>query len=373
MPDGLHRTAGRVAIASGGSPLRLDCGRSLDEVVIAYETYGRPSASRDNAVLVCHALTGSAHAAGVNSDGTRGWWDGLIGPGRAIDTRTSWVICTNVLGGCYGSTGPAALDRSVGRPYGTSFPAITIRDMVRAQRRVLAHLGVERVRAVIGGSMGGMQALEWAALYPELVEAIVPIATGARQSAWSIGFNAIARVAMALGAAAGDVDAGLRLARKVGMMTYRSHGELEERFGRRRSDTDADRGAFDVEGYLERHGRRLTARFDAATYATLTRAMDEHDVARDRGALEQALGEIRVPALCIGISTDVRYPTTEQRALARLLPHGEYREIASICGHDAFLIEIERIGALVAPFIEETATTARTTSTILNETEPCNA
>lgn len=354
MSDSLNRMTGRVTIATASAPMALDCGRPLGPVQIVYETYGRLSARRDNAVVVCHALTGSAHAAGVSPTGTVGWWDPLIGPGRVIDTERFFVISTNVLGGCYGSTGPTSLDRETGRPYGDRFPTITIRDMVRAQRLLVESLGVERVHAVIGGSMGGMQALEWAALYPELVDRIVPMVTSARQSPWCIGFNAIAREALDLGRAAGDEAAGLRLARKVGMLSYRSSEELSVRFDRGRSHDDVEPvdGTFDVEGYLERHGRKLVERFDAATYRTLTRAMDLFDLGWGRGVLEDVLAALPQPALCIGVRTDVRYPVEEQRELAGRLQRGVYYEIDSVCGHDAFLIEHEQLTACLAPFLE---------------------
>lgn len=386
MSDALNRTTGRVTIATPENPLRLDSGRTLDAAQVVYESYGRLDASGSNVVLVCHALTGSSHAAGVAPGGAIGWWDGLIGPGKAIDTDRWLVICTNVIGGCYGSTGPTSLDPATGRPYGDAFPEITIRDMVRAQRRVLDALGIGRIHAAIGGSMGGMQALEWAALHPESVDRIVPIAVAARQSAWCIGFNAIAREALDLGRTAGDEAAGLRLARKVGMISYRSRAELELRFGRSRTHVDvapagsikalqvalddeslvdgsSHGGTFAVERYLERHGDKLVERFDAATYRTLLRAMDLHDLSRGRGELEQVLAEISQPALCIGIDSDVRYPVVEQRTLARLLPRGIYQEIHSLCGHDAFLIEHAQLAACVAPFLEadlERATTERT-------------
>lgn len=366
MPESRRRIRGRVELASTTSPFELDCGESLTELVIAYETYGSANASRDNIVLVCHALTGSAHAAGVDEDGTIGWWDGLIGPGRAIDTDRSFVVCANVIGGCYGSTGPTSINPRSGRAYGESFPSVTIRDTVRAQRELLRRLDVDRLELVIGGSMGGFQVLEWAAMFPELVDRIAPIATAAQHSPWCVGFNAIAREALALGRAAGDGDAGLRLARKVAMMTYRSDRELLSRFGRSRRHDDlinVDR-SFDVERYLERHGEKLVERFDADTYRTITRAMDLHDIARGRGTVEHVLGAIKQPALCVGISSDVLYPAAEQREISRLLPNATYREIESRCGHDAFLIEIEQLSSLLSAWLEhESVGIAARTST----------
>jgi homoserine O-acetyltransferase len=206
-------------------------------LTLAYETYGRLNRERDNVILVCHALTGSAHAAGEDMPGKRGWWDGVIGPGRALDTDRYFVICSNVLGGCYGSTGPTSVDPGTGEEYGDVFPTITIRDIVHAQRLLVRSLGIERLHAVIGGSMGGMQVLEWGLLYPEAVDLLLPIATCARQAPWRIGVSAIAREAIALGRRLGDEGGGLALARKAAMLTYRSAQEFSLRFGR---DHDPD-------------------------------------------------------------------------------------------------------------------------------------
>ncbi|MDB5036411.1 MAG: metX [Chlorobi bacterium] len=350
MSDPSHR---RVGLARFESPFPLESGAALALAEIAYETYGTPDDEGTNAILVCHALTGSAHAAGRDETGRVGWWDGLIGPGRAIDTDRYFVICSNILGSCYGSTGPASIDPATGVPYGDAFPIVTVRDIVRAQRLLLDHLGIDRLHAVIGGSMGGMQALEWGALFPDDIDLIIPIATSARHSAWCVAFNAIAREALALGERAGDLEAGLRLARKVAMMTYRSGDEFAQRFGRERNSDDLTGvdGTFAVESYLARHGESLARRFDHRAYRAITRGMDLHDLARDRGTIVEVLGAIRHPALCIGISSDILYPPDEQREIARLLPNGEYREIQSLCGHDAFLIEYEQLNRLVRRFL----------------------
>lgn len=353
MPEIVQRWSATLQIASAERPFQLESGETLGPVRIAYETYGRLNAERSNAILICHALTGDAHAAGTDERELPGWWDGLIGPGRAIDTDRWFVICSNVLGGCYGSTGPTSVDPKRGAPYGEQFPTITIRDIVRAQRLLLRKLGIERLHAAIGGSMGGMQVLEWGLLFPDHVQLLVPIATSARHSAWCIGFNAIAREAAELGRTLGNQEAGLRLARKVAMMTYRSDLELAERFARSgaRPGTPAPGEGFAVESYLEHHGRSLTARFDCDTYRTLTRAMDHHDVTAGRGDLAATLGAIEQPTLSIGIASDVLYPTREQREIAELVPNGIYRQIASLCGHDAFLIEIDQLGRHVAEFL----------------------
>ncbi len=353
----LHYLAGHIRIASEERPLLLESGERLGPVRIAYETYGRLNDERNNVILICHALTGGAHAAGVDQTGARGWWDALIGPGRAIDTDRYHVICSNVLGGRYGSTGPTSAHPADGRPYHDRFPTVTIRDIVRAQRLLLRRLGIDRVHAVVGGSMGGMQVLEWGLLFPEQVDLLIPIATSARHSPWCVGFNAIAREAIELGHASGDEEAGLRLARKIAMMTYRSDREFADRFGRERSAAGriVTGEGFAIEGYLEHHGRSLVDRFDRHTYRTLTRAMDLHDVTLGRGDLAAALGALRQPTLSIGISSDVLYPTHEQREIASLIPEGRYREIDSPYGHDAFLIELDQLSRHIGEFLREHA------------------
>jgi homoserine O-acetyltransferase len=342
----------------------LECGASLARVDLAYEAFGSPSPACDNVILVCHALTGSAQAAGVNQQGKRGWWDAIIGPGRALDTERYFVICSNILGGCYGSTGPTSLDPSTGEPYGATFPTVTIRDIVRAQRLLLRGLGIERLHAVIGGSMGGMQALEWGLLFPDSVDLLLPLATSARQAPWRIGFSAIAREAIALGRRLGDEGAGLRLARMAAMMTYRSDREFSARFDRRHDADDplTGEGSFAVEGYLGHQGDALLLRFDAATYETLLRAMDLHDVTRGRASLERTLGKIAQPTLCVGISSDILYPAHEQQEIARHIPNATYREVESIYGHDAFLLEAAQVNAIVGEFLENQSATGRTLS-----------
>ncbi len=352
MSDRLRRESHSIELAGIEHPFPLELGGALP-LRVAYETYGTLDATRSNAVLVCHALTGSAHAAGVDELGRKGWWDGLIGPGRGIDTDRYFVICSNVLGGCYGTTGPTSIDPSTGKPYGENFPAITIGDMVHAQRLLLDALEIERLHLVIGGSMGGMQVLEWCLRYGDRIDLIAPIATSARHSPWSVGFNAIAREAIALGVSAGDPTQGLRLARKVAMMSYRSDREFAGRFAPAGFPDDemGDEGS-EVERYLNHHATSLVARFDADTYRTISRAMDLHDLARDRGDdLELVLASIRQPALCVGISSDILYPAHEQQSIARSIPGGHYMEVDSLCGHDAFLIEYDQLNALVSGFL----------------------
>ena len=353
-----------VDVATPNDPLVLESGVRLPHVAVAFETYGELDASGRNAVLICHALTGSAHAAGRHdARDVPGWWDPLIGPGKAIDTRRSFVVCSNVLGGCYGTTGPTSLDAQTGHPYGPEFPRFTVRDMVRVQQRLQAALGVRSWRAVIGGSMGGMQALEWALMAPEAVQGIVAIAIGARHSAWAIGLNEVARRAiMADPVWQGgryplerQPESGLGLARAIAMLSYRSYDSLEAKFGRERrpSDEDALSSSFEIASYLAYQGVKLVRRFDANTYIGLTRAMDEHDIAEGRGRLDEVLAGVQAKALVMGIPSDVLYPEVEQRRLVEALPNARYERLVSPHGHDGFLIEYPQLAAHLRRFLTE--------------------
>ncbi len=353
-----------VDVATPNRPLQLESGASLPHVAVAYESYGELDASGRNAVLVCHALTGSAHAAGKHdTHDVPGWWDPLIGPGKALDTRRYFVVCSNVFGGCYGTTGPTSLDANTGHPYGPDFPRFTIRDMVAVQRRLQLELGVRSWRAVVGGSMGGMQALEWAVMHPDAVQGMVAIAIGARHSAWAIGLNEVARRAIMAdpawqgGRYALDAqpESGMGLARAIAMLSYRSFDSLEARFGReRRSEgDDALSSSFEIASYLAYQGVKLVRRFDANTYLGLTRAMDEHDVAAGRGRLEDVLGGVRARALVMGIASDVLYPEAEQRHLVECLPSARYERLVSPHGHDGFLIEYSQVAAHLRRFLGE--------------------
>ena len=345
---------GSLSLFSEQDPLLLESGTSLAAVQVAYETYGALHAAGENAILVCHALTGSAHAAGGDHGNGPGWWEPMIGPGRALDTRRYFVICSNILGSCYGTTGPSSTNPWTGKAYGPSFPAITVRDMVRVQKRLLDELGVKRLASVIGSSLGGMQVLEWAILYPNFCETIIPISVAARQTAWCIALNAAARAAIRL-----DPNQGLAAARMIGMISYRSPDEFENRFGRRKKHEFLSHhdplNVFEVESYLAHQGRKLVDRFDAETYVCLSRAMDLHDVTYNRGGLKDVLGGIRAQALCLGVSSDLRYPFALQRELAEWIPGACYGEIESIHGHDAFLIEYGQLQAMVSGFLAETA------------------
>jgi homoserine O-acetyltransferase/O-succinyltransferase len=327
-------------------PVRLDLGAWLPDVTVAYRTWGSLNEEGTNAVLVCHALTGSA-------DVDR-WWPHLLGAGHALDPDADFVICSNVLGSCYGTTGPPS-DAPAGHgSWGPEFPRITVRDMVRVQAALLERLGVQRLRLVVGGSLGGMQALEWGAMYPERVDAIAPIAVSGRHSSWCIALSEAQRQAVT-----GDPcwrggrypsDApprkGLSIARMIAMCSYRSRESFDLRFERRaRPD-----GPFEVEQYLRHHGEKLAARFDANAYLTLTRAMDTHDVARGRGPYADVLRSVRVPALVVAVDSDVLYPPVEQQELARLLPGARLAWLTSPHGHDAFLIEGEAMNRLLVDF-----------------------
>ena len=353
------------------SPFELECGKTLSNVSVAYETYGDLNAAADNAILVCHALTGSAHAAGLLSDDPKsaGWWDSFIGGGKALDTRKYFVICSNFLGGCYGTTGPVSVNPKTGTPFGMSFPQMTVRDMVRVQKALIDALGVKSLRTVLGGSLGGMQALEWGVTYPELVRSVVPIATACQHSPWCIGLNDIARQAIMNDPEwrggdyyeHGQPERGLSLARQVAMVTYRSDVSFASRFHRDRMKTNGSAATsrfdpanyFQIENYLRYQGKKLVNRFDANTYLYISRAMDLHDVAYGRDALEEVLSSVQIPVLCVGIDSDILYPVHEQKSMAALLPHSVYRQISSPYGHDAFLIEYDQLGKFVKEFLRD--------------------
>lgn len=355
-----------------GRSFLLEGGGSLPEVELAYETWGQLAEGGSNAILVCHALTGDSHAAGRNGPGhaTPGWWDALIGPGRCLDTDRWFVVCANVLGGCQGSTGPATVDPGTGRPYGSSFPVVSIRDMVRTQASLADSLGIDRWHSVIGGSMGGMQALEWAVMYPHRVRSAVLASTAAQASAQQIAWSHIGRGAIVADAGFCDGDyydrpdgegphRGLAVARMAAQVTYRSDEVFTDRFDRsllRPLDFTLE-PIFDVEGYLDYHGQKLARRFDANSYLRLNRAMDLHDVGRGRGSVEAALGRVSAPVLVASVRSDVLYPPVQQRRLHDLLRaagrDSRWVDIDSPHGHDGFLIETAQLAPAVCSFLEE--------------------
>lgn len=363
--------ARQFVTVGGGRPFALEGGGTLPEVTMAYETWGTLNTERSNAVLICHALTGDAHAHGQSGPGqpTDGWWDDLIGPGKALDTDRFFLVCCNVLGGCQGSTGPASPHPNDGRPYGSRFPVVSIRDMVRAQRAVADHLGVDRWLTVIGGSMGGMQVLEWGVLYPGRVRSLIPIATAAAASAQQIAWSAVGRMAVTNDPAwrGGDYyeagpgegpHAGLALARQIAQIHYRSEVVFQERYGRELLaplDGFTLDMKFQVESYLDYHGAKLVRRFDANSYLLLNKAMDLHDLSRGRGSLEAAMGRIDVPVCTMSINSDTLYPPYQQCAIRdALAARGTpvtHVDIDSPHGHDAFLLEFEQVGSAVAKFL----------------------
>ena len=357
-------------------PVALDSGKTLQQVTIAYETWGELNSDKSNAILLCHAWTGDSHAAGSAQDGqpTPGWWDGLVGSGCAIDTEKYFVVCTNSLGGCQGSTGPASPHPLDGKPYGSRFPVITVRDMVRAQVRVSDLLGIDVWHSVIGGSMGGMQVLEWGITFPHRVRTLVPIATCLQATAQQIAWGAIGRRSIRLDpkwrggdyydAAVGDGPwQGLAIARMVAQVTFRSDNVFTDRFGRELADTNADYNGlglwdkFEVENYLDHHGDKLIRRFDTNSYLIIGKAMDLHDVARGRGSLQTAASRITAPVLSMGISSDILYPTYQQKQIREIISESggscEYVEIDSPHGHDAFLINLDQVGKPLVEFLQK--------------------
>ncbi|MGB6058461.1 MAG: homoserine O-acetyltransferase [Microthrixaceae bacterium] len=362
----------RITTVVGERRFPLEGGGYLDHIELAHEQWGTLNEDQSNAVLICHALTGDSHAAGRAGPGhpAPGWWDALIGPGRAIDTDSHFVVCVNVLGGCQGSTGPASNDPATGKPYGSQFPMISIRDIVRTQAALSDQLGIQAWKCVIGGSMGGMQALEWATMYPERVRSTVVASSTAQASAQQIAWSHIGRgvIESDPGFRGGDYyDAdpgsgphrGLELARMIAQVTYRSDEVFTERFGRTLiRPLDFGVGTlFDVEGYLEYHGAKLVQRFDANSYLRLNRAMDLHDLGRGRGGIDNALQRIAGPMLVVTVRSDSLYPPVQQMELHEGLVAaggiGDLVEIDSPHGHDGFLIETAQMAPKVRKFLEE--------------------
>ncbi|CEH28336.1 homoserine O-acetyltransferase MetX [Aneurinibacillus migulanus] len=348
--------------------ITLECGDTLKQVNIAFETSGTLNEEKTNAILVCHALTGDACA--VGDENTPGWWEGLIGPGRYIDTNKYFVVTANVLGGCCGTTGPASVHPETGKPYGSDFPVVTIRDMVQLQYKLVKGLGIEKLFAIVGGSMGGMQVYEWAVMYPEMMHLVLPIATSARLSAVAIAYNDVGRQAILSDPewnkghyypGKGPVN-GLSIARMLGMITYRTSDLFEYRFGRRLKDeqnvTQFD-CTFNIESYLRYQGQKLVSRFDANSYLYLLKAMDLHDIGRGRGGIKAALDKVQAKVLSVAISNDLLYPADHQEEVVEMLramgKEVEYHFVESIYGHDGFLVEFVKIGPLVKQFIEKHA------------------
>ena len=377
VPAGLGDDAGSAGIVrtkhvtfdEPGRTLKLEGGGGLWPITLAYETYGTLSAACDNAIMVFHALSGDAHVAGRHSanDKRAGWWDVLIGPGKALDTEKYYVICANVLGGCSGSTGPSSVDPATGKPYGTLFPMITIADMVEAHLLLLDHLGIGKLLAAAGGSMGGMQVLELAVSHPERVHLAVAMATAARQPTQAIAFNEVGRQAIMA-----DPDwrgghyyggkppsKGLAVARMVGHITYLSDEAMQEKFGRRLQDiqeyTFTFKPDFEVESYLHHQGLAFTNRFDANTYLYITRAIDYFDLSRRHGSLVSAFRDVKSRFLVMSFSSDWLHPPYQLKEIVSALrathKHVSYYEVTSHYGHDAFLLEREKMEGVIGAFL----------------------
>ncbi|MDH7568162.1 MAG: homoserine O-acetyltransferase [Armatimonadota bacterium] len=373
----LEREAGSVGLvktqfftfAEPPNEMVLTSGERLGPITLAYETYGTLNAARSNAILVFHALSGDAHVAGRHSpdDPKPGWWDSMVGPGKGLDTDRYFVICANVIGGCRGSTGPSSINPATGKPYAMSFPVVTIQDMVAAQARLVDHLGIDCLYAVIGGSMGGMQALQWAVAYPERVRNVIPLATTHRLTAQGIAFDAVGRQAIMAdpGWQGGNYYGtegpvrGLAVARMVGHITYLSEDAMRRKFGRRLKPDQEKYGyafesEFQVETYLDHQGFGFTRRFDANSYLYITKAMDYFDLGADWGGLGPALARTRARFLVVSVSSDWLFPTVRSRKIVSHLQAAgrdvTFVEIDSPFGHDAFLIESERIAELLRAF-----------------------
>jgi len=351
--------------------ISLDNGATLAPVEVAYETYGKLNASKSNAILVLHAFSGDAHAAGISHEtGKPGWWDNMIGPGKGFDTNRYFVICTNVLGGCRGTTGPASINPATGCPYGMSFPVITIGDMVRLQKMLVDWFGIPRLLSVSGGSMGGMQALEWAVAYPDRVVSAIPIAATTRHSAQQIAFNEVGRQAIMA-----DPDwnggnyygkqppaRGLAVARMVGHITYMSDESMREKFGRRLRGKESVSFGFDVdfevESYLRYRGSQFVNRFDANSYLYITKAMDYFDLTSGRGSVADALRAASARFLVISFSSDWLYPSYQSQEMVRALRRRNcdvaYVELQANYGHDSFLVDVAEQAELVRGFLAST-------------------
>jgi homoserine O-acetyltransferase len=363
-----------VTLFEGSERLTLASGRSFGPITVAFQTYGELTPRRDNAVFVCHALTGDAHVAGRRHPADRkpGWWDGFIGPGKAIDTNRYFVICANALGGCQGTTGPKDINPQTGRPWGPDFPFLTVADLVRVHKALVDHLGIERLLAVIGGSLGGMQVLEWAIRFPDNVAAAVVLAAGAKLNAQGIAFNAVGRRAIYAdpafnnGVYYGEPEQprfGLALARMIAHITYLSEQSIETKFGRKlqhNAELTYDllrETEFQIESYLHYQGKQFVERFDANSYLLLTRAMDYFDLVETHGPLPDVFRNTQARFLIVSYTTDWLFPTPQSRELVRALlqagRHVSFAELESPHGHDAFLIEsqLPMLGRLVTPFL----------------------
>jgi homoserine O-acetyltransferase len=345
------------------------CGKKIGPITLAYETYGTLNDKRSNAILLLHALSGTAHAAGYHSAGDKypGWWDLYVGPGKAFDTSKYFIICSNVIGGCNGSTGPSSINPATGTPYGLSFPIVTIDDMINAQEKLVHHLGIDTLLSVAGGSLGGMQALLWSINYPEKVNSVIAIATSASLSAQGIALNEVGRQAIINDPKWNNgnyydsegPDAGLSLARMIGHITYLSDKHMHEKFGRKMMDPDntlySFTTSFEVESYLHHQGIKFVDRFDANTYLYITRAIDFFDLKKDYGNLTNAFEHVKANYLIISFKSDWLYPTSQSKEVVQALrANGKnvvYSDISTDKGHDAFLLENKLLQRNISHFL----------------------
>jgi len=355
-------------------PLKFASGQELGPITVAYETYGTLNSDASNAIFVCHALTGDAHAAGLHSESDRkpGWWDGFIGPGKGLDTNKYFVICANLLGGCQGTTGPGSINKATGKRFCLNFPCLTVRDVVTVHAELVRHLGIRRLLGVVGGSLGGMQVLEWAVRFPDQVRSAVVLASAPKLSAQGIAFNAVGRRAIYAdpGFSNGeyyDTEGpryGLALARMVAHITYLSEDSIELKFGRRLQDSDRfafsmqKETEFQIESYLHYQGKRFVQRFDANSYLYLTRMMDYFDLSDGFPSLAAALSQSKARFLVASYDTDWLFPTSQSRnlvsALLQVRRHVTFLELRCPFGHDSFLIDLAPLAALVSPFLDRT-------------------
>ena len=369
MSDKLVKPENFLFGESENDALELDCGKKMYSVNIRYETYGELAPDGANAVLIQHALSGDAHVSGKHSadDDKPGWWDEMIGPGKYLDTNKYFVVCSNVIGGCSGSTGPRSIDPKTGKLYNMTFPVLTISDMVRAQKRLMEHLKIAKWLSIVGGSMGGMQALEWAINYPDLMESVIPIATTARLSPQAIAFDWVGRQAILADSnwqdgnySDEDAQKGLSIARMLAHITYLSDESMHNKFGRELQDAASYSFAFErdfaVESYLEYQGQRFSERFDANSYLYITRATDYFDIsAKADGDLAKALAPVKCHFLVVSFSSDWLFPTSQSEDLVKALLKNQcevsYCEVQSSYGHDAFLLEVDTLGKMISDFL----------------------
>ena len=361
-----------IRVVEAEQPLELECGKTLAPIDVAYETYGELNEAGDNAVLICHALSGDAHVAGLNNSDDRkpGWWDVMVGPGKGIDTNKYFVICSNFLGGCSGTTGPSSINPSTGKPYSLDFPIITIADMVKVQKLLLDKLGIKGLLAVIGGSIGGMQVLQWAIEYPDFIKAAIPVATTTHLGAQSIAFDTVGRNAILAdpnfeGGQYTDEkgpDRGLAIARMIGHITYLSEQGMREKFGRQLRNADSYsydfNSEFAVETYLDYQGQSFVERFDSNSYLYITKAADYFDLGKDYGSLKKAFANTKCRFLVISFASDWLFTPAQSRAIVDALVANDkdvsYCDITSPYGHDAFLLEPEVLGSFISGFLEAT-------------------